>query len=165
MTAVHTACYWVELNRFLAGEYPGAPNPDAAKRKFQELVELGVTRFIDLTEEGELESYAQFIEELGFEHVSWARFPVRDVSVPESPSHMVRVLDAIDEELAAGGIPYVHCWGGIGRTGTVVGCWFSRHGHSGVDALSKLEARWKKCSKSAFRKSPETDRQRWYVMS
>ncbi len=22
---------------------------------------------------------------------------------------------------------YVHCWGGVGRTGTVIGCWLLRH--------------------------------------
>jgi len=165
VTATHTACYWVKSDRFLAGEYPGALNPDAARRNLQELIDMGVTRFIDLTESGELEPYKRFIDEFGLYHVSWERFSIRDVSVPESPSHMTRILDAIDEELAAGGIPYVHCWGGIGRTGTVVGCWFSRHGHPGADALTRLEDRWKKCRKSGFRDSPETDRQRWYVMA
>ena len=32
------------------------------------------------------------------------------------------VLTLIEEALVRGAV-YVHCWGGIGRTGTVVGCW------------------------------------------
>ena len=28
----------------------------------------------------------------------------------------------------------MHCWGGVGRTGTVVGCWLVRHGLDGGDA-------------------------------
>ncbi len=30
----------------------------------------------------------------------------------------------------ANGAVYVHCWGGVGRTGTVVGCWLLRHGYA-----------------------------------
>ena len=32
------------------------------------------------------------------------------------------ILGALDTALKAGEIVYVHCWGGVGRTGTVVGC-------------------------------------------
>ena len=46
--------------------------------------------------------------------------PIRDFSVP-APDDLVATLDAIDAELAAGGIVYVHCWAGCGRTGVVVG--------------------------------------------
>ena len=42
---------------------------------------------------------------------------------------------------AAGGV-YVHCWGGIGRTGTTVGCWFVRHGRTGDQALAEIAERW-----------------------
>ena len=39
---------------------------------------------------------------------------------------------------------YVHCWGGIGRTGTVVGCWLVRHGMTGDEALAEFASpgRW-----------------------
>ncbi|MBA3406233.1 MAG: dual specificity protein phosphatase family protein [Gemmatimonadaceae bacterium] len=33
---------------------------------------------------------------------------------------------------------YVHCWGGVGRTGTVVGCYIVRHGRTGDDALGEV---------------------------
>ena len=32
----------------------------------------------------------------------------------------------------------MHCWGGVGRTGTTVGCWLVRHGRSGTEALAEL---------------------------
>ncbi len=35
--------------------------------------------------------------------------------------HMTQILDDIDSAIADEGVAYVHCWGGIGRTGTVVG--------------------------------------------
>jgi protein-tyrosine phosphatase len=50
----------------------------------------------------------------------------------------VEVLDLIDEELAAGGVVFVHCWAGCGRTGVVVGCWLVRHGMEPREALSRV---------------------------
>jgi protein-tyrosine phosphatase len=45
---------------------------------------------------------------------------------PESSAYvaelMTTILDAIDESMTAGKPVYVHCWGGMGRTGTVIGC-------------------------------------------
>lgn len=37
------------------------------------------------------------------------------------------ILEVMDERIAAGGVVYVHCWGGRGRTGTATGCWLARH--------------------------------------
>ncbi|MFZ5949388.1 MAG: fused DSP-PTPase phosphatase/NAD kinase-like protein [Candidatus Rifleibacteriota bacterium] len=39
--------------------------------------------------------------------------------------------------MAAGKPVYVHCWGGLGRTGVVVGCWSRRHGEA--EPLAKLD--------------------------
>ena len=36
-------------------------------------------------------------------------------------------VTTFDRQLAAGLGVYVHCWAGVGRTGTVVGCWLIRH--------------------------------------
>ena len=41
---------------------------------------------------------------------------------------MVSILDAIDDSVKVGKPVYVHCWGGVGRTGMVIGCWLLRHG-------------------------------------
>jgi protein-tyrosine phosphatase len=54
---------------------------------------------------------------------------------------MRAILDTIDAEMAAGRTVYVHCWGGIGRTGTVIGCWLVRHGTPAEEALNEIEAR------------------------
>jgi protein-tyrosine phosphatase len=48
-------------------------------------------------------------------------------------------LDEIDRSLARDLPVYVHCWGGKGRTGTVVGCYLARHGiATGKSALDKI---------------------------
>ena len=51
---------------------------------------------------------------------------------------MVVILDAIDDIFLKVKFPYIHCWGGIGRTGTVVGCWLIRHGHATPDSVGDL---------------------------
>ncbi|NUP98499.1 MAG: dual specificity protein phosphatase family protein [Armatimonadetes bacterium] len=90
------------------------------------------------------------------------RFPIRDVSVP-SPAAMRGILDAIDLALDAGQPVYLHCWGGRGRTGTVVGCWLVRHNFataaSALDQIRRLRAG----DPTAGKPSPETAAQRQMV--
>ena len=159
--------YWVIRGRFAAGEYPGAVDPRAAADKVRAVLESGIDCFVDLTEEGELLPYRFIVDEearrLG-RNVEWARHPIADVSVPNSPGEMAGILDAIDSALARGRNVYVHCWGGVGRTGTVVGCWLVRHGRTGDGALVELGELWQEVEKIRRKPvSPETREQREYV--
>jgi protein-tyrosine phosphatase len=77
---------------------------------------------------------------------------------------MRRTLDALDLALAQGRNVYLHCWGGVGRTGTTVGCYLVRHGLNGADALAQLAAWWRTVPKSrTFPRSPETEAQAEYI--
>ena len=159
--------YWVVPSRLLAGEYPGDRGVAVARAKLRALLEGGVTHFVDLTSAGELVAYDALLREeargLGVSAV-YARHPIADISVPQTPGEMAAILDAIDAAVDVGGMVYVHCWGGVGRTGTVVGCWLVRHGHTGTGALAQVAEWWRGVEK-AFRKpdSPETEEQRRYV--
>ncbi len=154
-------CYWVVPGQLLAGEYPGAMDAAFARTKIGALLEAGITTFIDLTrEEDGLLPYTHLLQ--GATH---ERFPIRDYSVPDSPADMVAILDAIDGHLQQGRMVYVHCWGGVGRTGVVVGCWLARHGYEGVAALDRLRELWRQCPKSAQRVSPETEEQEQYIVN
>lgn len=115
--------YWVKPGRLLAGAYPG---PDAA-------LDGVVTFVVDLTEEGELAPYAARLE-----RAEWVRMPIRDFSVP-SDEELRRILDTIDLALERGEVVYVHCFGGRGRTGTVVACHLVRHGLAPDDALARVQ--------------------------
>ncbi len=55
------------------------------------------------------------------------RFPIKDMSVP-TIKLMMAILNFIDLSLSENKIVYVHCWGGVGSTGTVVGCYLIWHG-------------------------------------
>ena len=86
--------------------------------------------------------------------------------MPKSAAVMHEILDQIDAALDSGGVVYVHCWGGVGRTGTVVGCHLVRHGMTGEDALARVAELFKNMEKSARRqRSPETDDQAAFVRS
>ena len=129
------------------------------------MTDAGVSAFIDLTEAGEttrvdtLKPYAQWLQ-----HGIHRRFPIPDGSVPDSPAVTTVILDTIDEHLAAGRTVYVHCWGGVGRTGVIVGCWLARHGRRGEEALERLRQLWRRNPKSLHRpSSPERPEQEEYV--
>ena len=139
--------YWVVPGKLLAGEYPGAADPEEARRRLRKLLAAGVRHFIDLTEAGELTPYAELLTEEAGSRTTYERFPIRDVSVPEEPKTMAEVIAAIDRAMAEGGITYVHCKGGVGRTGLAVACWLQERGQTPDEALADLADGWRSCAK------------------
>jgi hypothetical protein len=99
---------------------PGALDLEEARRRLRRFVAVGVRQFIDLTEVGELEPYAELLTEESGSRTSYERFPIHDGNVPDEPKTMAEIIAAIDRAIAKGGITYVHCWGGVGRTGLTV---------------------------------------------
>jgi protein-tyrosine phosphatase len=88
--------------------------------------------------------------------------PIRDVEVP-TPAVMTEILDTLDAALAAGKKVYIHCWGGVGRTGTVVGCYLVRHGMPGEEAIRKI-AELRKGTPDDWKTAPQTKAQRQMVL-
>ena len=77
---------------------------------------------------------------------------------------MASILDAIDNAVGSGKPVYVHCWGGIGRTGTVVGCWMLRHRLAEPsDVLGVLIQIRQQDKERRNRMSPETAAQQRFV--
>ena len=150
--------YWVIPGRFLAGEYPGARDKAEAKTKIAAFLKAGITTFIDLTEAHELAAYHPLLPATGIEY---RRLSIRDLGVPHTRSHMTEILDAIDDALTRGRNVYVHCWGGIGRTGTVVACWLRRQGRNGEQALAELAGFWQTVGKR--HRAPNTPETRGQV--
>ena len=157
--------FWVEPGRLLAGEYPGAIREVEARKKIIRLVKAGVDTCIDLTKPGELVPY----EELFLEQVAefgregrFLRFPIQDGGLPQT-GQMRAILAEIDLALSANHTVYVHCWGGIGRTGMVVACYLVNQGMENAAALHHLQALRAQVP-DAWRPSPETPEQWEFVM-
>jgi hypothetical protein len=140
--------YWVLTGRLLAGPYPGSPDPVEEEAKLASLLAAGVNCFINLMRADECDmlgrpfhSYEPVARRLARKDavLRFLRFEIDDMSVP-SISHMKRILDAVDTCLGEGCVVYLHCLGGVGRTGTVVGCYLARHGIAlGDEALHSID--------------------------
>lgn len=135
--------YWVEPGRLLAGEYPISMDRRSDRQRLRDYLAAGITMFVDLTEETEIPETGRYLPlcldeaaELGVQ-VSYTQFGIPDMRAP-SPETMIAILNAIDAALAAGHNIYVHCYAGIGRTGTTVGCFLVRRGRPGAAALDQI---------------------------
>jgi atypical dual specificity phosphatase len=158
--------YWVVDRLLLAGEYPGSATAATARRKLEAFLDAGIRAFFDLTEEGELSPYDGMLAELASEReiaVAYNRAPIRDLGVPR-PADLHALLSRLKENVTSGTPSYVHCWGGIGRTGTVIGCWLVEHdGMEGNDALARI-ADLRRGTPDGRRRSPETAEQSALVL-
>ncbi len=160
--------YWVLPGRLMAGEYPRDEEDGPSRAKLSKYLDSGVTLFIDLTEPGEsgLKPYDELLNEasssVGSE-IEYVRLSIRDYDVP-TREQMRRILDRIDRGMQDGHTVYVHCWGGVGRTGTVVACHLIEQGMSADHALKRLADLWSTVAKVNKKpESPENQRQLAFV--
>ena len=134
---------YVVSDSLLAGAYPGTADAVTA------LEHAGITVFVDLTHPSDpLDDYAH--------HLHGARrlaHPIPDMGTPTA-GQVMRILDEIDAAHMQNDRAYVHCWGGVGRTGTVIGCWLVRHELDGGDAITRIAEL--RAGIAGARPSPET---------
>lgn len=156
-------CFQVGNERIWACEYPFNLNKKAGKRKLQGVLDFGITHFIDLTMEGELHPYKLYIPCDTF--VEYHRYPIPDVGVPVSCASMLTILKNIDHILQNFHAKIcLHCWGGVGRTGTVVACWLARRRRLNFsDTMAIIYQMWAKCPKSHYRNIPDTEEQTDFI--
>ncbi len=160
--------YWVEPGKLLAGEYPGDRNRAKAKRKLKGLVDCGIRHIVNLQEEDERNyfglkfvPYISYLETIAADSgitATMIRMPIRDLDVPTREAMCV-ILDEIDGSIARGLPVYVHCWGGKGRTGTVIGCWLARHGVATGEAVFDKLAELRRHNPDRYTRVPQTREQ------
>ena len=164
MELPHGNSYWIEPARLMAGEYPGGKTPDQAAARLEAHLRCGIDSFLDLTDPlDRLLPYAPILREVA-PHCEYRRMTIRDMDIPDH-AWMGEILDELEAALERGRCVYVHCWGGIGRTGTVVGCHLvEQRSLSGQAALDQLALWWAGVEKvKRFPRSPQTDAQCQFV--
>jgi atypical dual specificity phosphatase len=157
--------YWATPH-LLACEYPWAPTPGGAAPKLDAVLAAGVRTFVDLTEPGELRPYAACALAaraaalgIGAGELEYHNFPIPDRAVPPSRGFVARILRVLADAERRGRRAAVHCRGGIGRTGLVVGCWLVSRGTAkdGEEALAIIAREWCTVEKHVrYPLSPET---------
>lgn len=132
------------------------------KDTFADVLKFGITHYIDLTEEGEHLPYANMLES----DVQHIRFPIKDMSAPHNIESVKELTSRINEILHErdGNKIYIHCWGGVGRTGMIVGCLLSeQYGFDFEKTMDALALAYSDCPKSAYRETPESNEQRLFI--
>ena len=180
--------YWASPHKLLAGSHPSwlklpmilepfkVPtlaesinhrNQDL-RHTLQHLLHIGVRVFIDLTQAYEFSSYEKVVLEEATtlnlsQPVNYYRQAIKDRSVT-TPMQMQQILDIIDAANRSEQAVYVHCMAGVGRIGTVVGCYLVRHGLMGIEALAEINRLRANLPMAALLSSPSTEEQRQMVL-
>lgn len=157
--------YWAGTH-VLAGPLPTAPDRAASRTRIRSLLDAGVRTVIDLRTPMESPSARSLLGKLSDEAdaCAWLGAPILDGAAP-SDALLSTILDAIDASVARERTVYVHCQGGLGRTGTVVACWWIRHAVHEPEAALEALATARVGLASAARPSPETGAQLRLVRS
>ena len=159
--------YWILENKLMAGALPSTPDLEGTKAKIGYLKNNNVSAIINLMEADERDKhgnpffdYMPIANELGIDVL---RFPIKDVSIPTIET-MRSILDTINHLLENEKTVYIHCWGGIGRTGTVAGCFLIEHKMAtNTEAVSMIQKLKQHSERLATRISPETVEQIRFV--
>ena len=139
-----------------AGEYPVWEWEQGARiQQLKLFTDFGINNFLDLTENGEMPPYAPFLTN----NLGRYTFPIRNGCVPHSVKWVVdlfRIKNVVlNKPLTK---LYIHCHGGVGRTGTIVACYYIYFkGMSSDEALVEMRRRFATHGRSAWMSAPETE--------
>lgn len=168
--------YVVVPGKLIAGHLPSAQNGDQEEHVFRinRLIDVGINLIINLMEENEighnglpLWNYSELLLKLATQRnhsIKAIRKSIPDLGIP-AIDHMIETLDLIDACNQNSGKVYIHCWGGIGRTGTVVGCYLLRHKLADKNNVFHYIEYLRRTTPYSFRPSPETDEQRHFILN
>lgn len=153
--------YWVIEGRLLAGEYPYGKDETDARDRLRRLREAGINYFIDLTQRGEMPEYRHLLPA----GTKYLRSAIADIEVPDEVAQMQEIQARVRAALTFGRCVYIHCRAGIGRTGTVVGCYLAEKGLDGKAALRQLNLLWRQSARAkSWPKVPQTPEQAGYIL-
>lgn len=143
--------FWVIDGLLCAGCYPGDLSSAERDHKLLGLLACGIRHIVNLMESDErdlagrtFEDYSARFTELAAAqslHAEVTRLPIKDASVP-SEEQMKRILEVLEHSVASKTPTYLHCWGGHGRTSTVIACYLMNRGKS-IEATFDAITHWR----------------------
>lgn len=154
--------YWVIPSRFCAGHYPGSSDSKEAEAKVKGLLDHGINQIINLVPRDEFNSsgkpfnsyYQAMNEEVLRRDLEVKIYEPNQIwwdgSAPNQES-MVYILYVIETALSEGKKVYLHCYGGHGRTSTVVAAYLMKtKGYPVSRAIREACALRTSCPKNHF---------------
>ncbi len=84
------------------------------------------------------------------------RLPIADGGISDDLDAVKDLIDAIEDAATAGINVVIHCRGGLGRAGTIGGCYLRQRGYSDDEIFARL-------AKRDLEKCPETAAQRAFI--
>ena len=122
----HETCQLV-LPKLIAGSFPGDRSEPEHTAKVQKLIAAGVDTFLCLQERAELKRFTPYMQIARLAHeashrkseVEFFHCPIPDLGVT-ADEELLKAIRTVVAKLLEGRAVYIHCWGGHGRTGTVI---------------------------------------------
>jgi hypothetical protein len=125
------ASNWVIPGMVMAGAFPGALDDRENELQLRSILNKGIDTFVCLQAEVDdeipeeawrngdgLRPYFVDARRISKKPLIWRHLPIVDGGIPEDDVMEALVCDLLDD-VKAGRVIYVHCWGGHGRTGIV----------------------------------------------
>jgi len=100
----------------------------------------GASRLVTLLQPQELSKLGRIDLAARRAGLRWRHFPIPDFNPPSSLAKTGRLVGDLLRALRGGETVVVHCWGGLGRTGTVAACLLVAAGASPAEALGHVRA-------------------------
>ena len=120
--------------------------------------EFGVDVLVCLLEDHELGrlQILGLVREAEARGIAVVRLPIPDAGVLPNQQPVRELVESMTAAVATGKTVVIHCAGGLGRTGTVAGCFMVQHGMTAEEAIEALH-------RVRSRNSPETRGQEAFI--
>lgn len=156
--------YFIGVPNIYAGEHPTIIKDRVSNcERIEQLINEGFTDFYDLTENFELPNYTQWLRPDNL----YINFPIKNLSVPTSIKETYTLIQSISEISfrSNGRKAYIHCYGGVGRTGMIVACLLAYyyHDYDYESVMERFQKVYKNYTKSVYMNAPETVTQREFI--
>lgn len=121
---------------------PGrSPDPDAwLAEDLDAIAASGGKVLVTLLERTELAQLGDLAREAERAGLTWVPFPIPDMWIPHDLAATRRLVERLVRRLARGDDVVVHCWGGLGRAGTIAACVLVAAGQTPARAIAHVRA-------------------------